>query len=114
MRAPSKNRLIKEIGLTEEQAETVRALIRGEIKTSDPRFKRTQEWLGRCYHRPSYPERLMECLNETIQGHGVECLGSKALYINTGDTYSPTLLLNTRSGGISITTLGDFIESNGL
>lgn len=60
----------------------------------------------------------MECINETIGGHGVEALGDNmepaALYVNTGDTYSPTLLYSYNSDTIRLTTWGDFAESNNL
>ena len=60
----------------------------------------------------------MECLNETMQGYGVEALGDNmqpsALYVNTGDTYSQTLLYSYKSNTIQLTTWGDFAEANNL
>jgi hypothetical protein len=114
MRAPSKKRLISELGLSPEQADTARALVYREIRTDDPRFKETNAWLEKCYHRPSYPERLMSCLDEVIRGDGVEVIEEDgrllALYVNTGDTYSPTLLYNLKTRAVSLTTWGDFAE----
>lgn len=116
--APSLKRLAFSLGITTEQAKIVRALIRREIRTDDPRFIGTLKWIASCYSRPSFIERLMECINETIRGHGVEALGDNmqpvALYINTGDAYSPTLLYSYKSSTVRLTTWGDFAEANNL
>lgn len=34
-----------------------------------------------------------------------------AAYLNSGETYAPTLLRVTGSGTVQLTTLGDFVES---
>lgn len=117
MNAPSKKRLMESLGVTSEKAELVRRLIRREVKTSDAAlFPKTASWLEQCYHWPCYRERLMSCLNEVIQGIGVEAIQGDnwrwpaATYINTGDTYSPTLLLDWEKSTISLTTWEDWIE----
>lgn len=33
-----------------------------------------------------------------------------ALYVNVGDTYMPTLLLDTRTGSLRVISWGDFVE----
>ena len=117
MRAPSKKRLMESLGITSEKADLVRRLIRNEIKTRDGSlFPETAKWLFQCYNEPCYRERLMSCIDETIGGHGVESIEGNnwrwpsATYINTGDTYSPTLLLDWEKGTISLTTWGDWVE----
>lgn len=35
-----------------------------------------------------------------------------ALYVNTGDTYNPTLLYETETGRFRATTFGDWVERN--
>jgi hypothetical protein len=113
MNAPSKQRLIEALGLTAEQADLIRALIHKTVKTWDPAlFPETAEWVRQCYHRPPYVERLLSAINETMQGHGVEHIGENALYVNTGDTYSPTLLYDYSTGTIRLTTWGDFVETH--
>lgn len=117
MNAPSKKRLMESLGITSEKAELVRRLIRKKVKTRDASlFPETAKWLAQCCNEPTYRERLMSCLNEVIQGHGVESIEGNdwkwpsATYINTGDTYSPTLLLDWQKGTISLTTWRDWVE----
>lgn len=50
-----------------------------------------------------------------IEGYGGEAIrcpsrGLLAVYVNTGDTYSPTLLCNIATGAWRITTWGDYVE----
>jgi hypothetical protein len=60
----------------------------------------------------------LKLLNETIGGYGVEVVGDcncyppaiKAEYINTGDTYSATILRVNATGTYRLTTWGDFVE----
>lgn len=54
--------------------------------------------------------------DSAIQGYGVESIrcpvrGLLAVYVNTGDTYSPTLLCNIATGAWRVTTWGDYVES---
>lgn len=58
----------------------------------------------------------LDIANGNIDGFGVHVIrcpnrGIIAHYINTGDTYNPTLLRNNASGAWRITTLGDFVEA---
>ncbi len=70
----------------------------------------------------------MEQINRLIEGHGVEAViysegeGLRtwmsdpsdrilALYVNTGDTYSPTVLWDARRDSVTLTTWGDFVEN---
>ena len=119
-KAPSAERLKKDFGLTDEQAATVRGLIRGEIKTKDPeRFPRSNTWFRSCYHEPSRVDRILACLDEVCETHGVESLQGRdpyqpsACYLNTGDTYNATILYNYETDSFSLTTWGDFVERNG-
>lgn len=117
--APSRARLIKELGLTTEQADLVRAIIKNTVKTTDATlFPAANASFATCYRMPSLAERRMECLNEVIGGYGVEALCDgmypNALYVNTGDTYSPTLLYCYKRSTFRLTTWGDYAEKNNL
>lgn len=117
--APSRARLIKELGLTTAQADLVRALIKNTVRTTNADlFPAANACFAACYNMPSFAERRMECLNEVIGGHGVEALGDgmypDALYVNTGDTYSPTLLYCYKRSTFRLTTWGDYVEKNNL
>jgi hypothetical protein len=69
-------------------------------------------------------EDLLKAAAEMIGAYGVEAIrggvnaGSYfqdhvALYINTGDTYEPTILYDTVAREMGITTTGDFVEVMG-
>lgn len=54
--------------------------------------------------------------DRAIEGYGVESIrcpvhGLQAVYVNTGDTYSATLLCNIATGAWRITTWGDYVEA---
>ena len=62
---------------------------------------------------PNYSSALVA--DAAIQGYGVCVIrdpsrGILARYVNTGDTYSTTLLWNAESGSWRITTWGDWVE----
>jgi len=119
MKAPSKAKLESSLCLTPEQATLIRKLIHQDVTTTDATlFPQSNAHFNACYNRPFYSERLMKCINEVMQGNGVEALGDSmnplALYVNTGDTYSSTLLYSYKTKTIRLTTWGDFAESNNL
>jgi len=67
-----------------------------------------------CYHPPSTQDIRMECLNVLGEFHGVEGFDTKngeCLYLNAGDTYTPTLIRFGSS--YRITTWGDIAERHG-
>lgn len=111
MKAPSAKRLREYLGLSDEQARLVRALIRREVKTRDATlFPEANKHFAACYNPLPYTDRLMECLDEVVGSYGVEGLDDGSLYLNTGDTYSPTLLYSAKTGTIRLTTWGDYVE----
>lgn len=60
--------------------------------------------------------KAQHAADKAIQGHGVESIrcpsrGLMAVYVNTGDTYSATLLCNISTGAWRITTWGDYVEA---
>jgi hypothetical protein len=118
--APSLSRLVDELGITTEQAETIRGLIRGEIRTKDTeRFPASNTWFDSCLHEPKRVDRILACINETMEGFGVEAIYSSendfwpaADYINTGDAYSTTILFSRETSAFQITSWGDFFEKN--
>lgn len=63
------------------------------------------------------PSRYMlEEANRILDGHGIEFLESEngkaaAYYVNMGDTYAPTLLLDTARSRVWATTWGDWVEA---
>jgi len=117
--APSKSRLVSALNITPEQADTIRGLIQGKIATRNPDlFPASNRWFQSCYNEPRRLDRILACINEVMQGSGVEAIWGEdqfwpaADYINTGDTYSATILFNRKTGSFSLTTWGDFYERN--
>lgn len=87
------------------------------------RFPQTCRWFNSCYNPPRNNELILEALNELLGGCGVEGIEHEdiyvdryhgnfvASYINTGDTYSPTILLDHVKNRWRLTSWGDFYES---
>lgn len=116
-KAPSRASLMQHLNCTREQADLARALIRGEEPTLDnPRFPRSNVYFSSCYSRPRRTARILACLDELLETHGVEPIwGSDpfhpvAEYLNTGETYAQTLLFTGRS--FLLTSWGEWIERN--
>jgi hypothetical protein len=117
--APSAKALIASLNTTSEQAATVRGLIRGEITTWDVSlFPKSNAYFQSCHHVPDRLSRILECLNEVLEMHGVECLGEvrtygpPAEYLNAGDTYTTTLLFDHIAQNFKLTCYGDWLEAN--
>ena len=120
-KAPSIKSLVSSLGITEDKAKLVRSIIKGETKLRDlppEHFPSTNAWIDSCHNIPPNREIRLEALNELIGGYGVEAIGDcncyppniKAEYINTGDTYSATILRVNATGTYRLTTWGDFVE----
>ena len=69
------------------------------------------------YNPPSKAYCIMTALNEIAEAHGVESFFEGDWsphkiyvdYLNTGDTYNPTIVYD---GRFKVTTLGDYIEKH--
>lgn len=120
MRTPSVKTLTSQLNLTSDQARLIRALIKRQHPTLDPgRFPRANAWFDSCYHRPNRIERIMACIDEVMGGCGVEVIDAegihpRAVYVNTGDTYTPTLLYCYRSQSYRVQSWGDYVEVAGV
>jgi hypothetical protein len=73
------------------------------------------------YNPPTKFDRICDTLNEILGTHGVEAVRSPdvvnrywgdsvALFLNTGDSYEPTLLYDIGKGRWLMTSLGDWVE----
>lgn len=66
-----------------------------------------------CYHSPTTTDVRMHALNVAARTHGVEHLqstrGEVAYYLNTGDTYAPTII--RWHGTYRVQAWGDFVET---
>lgn len=117
--APSKKKIMQSLHVSEDTAETVRGLIRGDVPTLDAeRFPKSNAYFSRCYNTLPRLARILECLNELLEMHGVEAIGEvrtygpPAEYLNAGDTYAATLVFDHLAGNFKLTSWGDWLEKN--
>lgn len=98
-----------------DRAKEARELLEKKRKTRD--YASVQMWEKQCYHRPHYTERLLCALNEIGEFYGVEFFtthkGNEYSYLNSGDTYTLTLLYCHTTGRFRVGTWGDIVEREG-
>lgn len=91
----------------------LRQLLQGDSRTYS--YKSVRELCRVCHNYPKYPMRLMEALNEILEGYGVEALipidddHPSYEYVNMGDTYNATILLRN-DGMVIVGSWGDIVE----
>lgn len=123
MKIPTHTKLIAAFG--EEKGSEAYAYLKG---VKDARTHPVViAWAEKCYHDPressrAYPECLMLALDAVLGGYGVEPIHGhhvdnyhgdiQAVYINFGDTYDTTLLLDHETDRVSVTSYGDWIETH--
>lgn len=114
-RAPSIKRLKESLNIDTRQAKIARSLIKGTVNTWDEDlFPKSNRYFTKCYSEPCYTWRVLHCLNEVLEMHGVEALTRDgkvvAEYLNSGDSYVPTLM--RIKGKFQIASVGDYAERN--
>jgi len=98
-------------------------VLRGRVDPAKhpTRFPLTTRWIGSCYHYPRKQEIKLEALNELLGGYGVEHIRLEdsydpfygdcaASYINLGETYTPTLLLDHQQNRWRLIDWGSWYE----
>lgn len=86
----------------------IRAAFSHDLDSRLLRAFRSAAKAGKRHIAQGYADALLE-------GYGVESIrcpnrGLLAVHVNTGDTYSATLLCNIETGAWRITTWGDYVE----
>ena len=119
--APPARRIADAFQVDLSTARLARRIIRGEESIADnPALPETNRWRNSCHNEPRRIELILAALNECLECFGVEAFRSRhgsqyeaiAEYLNTGDTYSATILFRHDTGTFRITTWGDFYERN--
>lgn len=93
----------------------LRELLTRKRKTRD--YSDVTRWEAECYNKPKYRARLFVALNQVAECHGSEAVFGDGEtwpdceYLNTGDTYTMTLLYDYTRNRWLVTSLGDWIES---
>lgn len=110
MRTPS----VKTLSLCFDQPEEAKRILcmsHAELKQHPVAMSR----IGQCFYPPAWSDVRMHVLNSIDPGlHGVESVMTEderecADYLNTGDTYAPTLIW--WRGAYRVQSIGDFIET---
>jgi len=110
MKTPSIKKLSEIFGSNAKQAKTILLMTREQLIALPAGAARVAE----CYHAPTTQDIRMECLNVLGEFHGVEGFDTKqgeCLYLNAGDTYTPTLC--RLNGSYRVTSWGDIAERHG-
>ena len=100
-----------------DEADTILAIVRGEKDPLD--IPETLAWANSCYNEPKRVEKKMHALDVVLKGHGVEAVFAEGEmwpdmeYINMGDTYNTTIVLDHTRAKFMITSMGSWIESKG-
>ena len=116
--------IVERLRITPEEAETVLKIIRGELyPLPDSNFPKTQGLVDSGFCSLHGSAIKLEALNELLHGCGVEVITHELIYVdsyygnivgsyvNFGDTYVDTILLDHINGKWKITSCGDFFES---
>ena len=117
-RLPSLDRLRSAFG--HDKGLEVRKLLDGRKDPMD--YDAVSDWVNRCYNRPSDDELVFEALNSVLGMYGEEAIEGRwvdryhgeiqAVYLNTGDKYAMTLLLDHETGHVHLTSWRDWVEAN--
>ena len=107
LRSPSIKSLSTIFGDNAKQAKALLLMSREQLIRTTVGAARVAE----CHHAPTTQDIRMECLNALGDFHGVEGFDTKrgeCLYLNAGDTYTPTLV--RFNGAYRIASWGDIAE----
>ncbi len=110
LRSPSIKSLRQLFGANAAQAKALLLMSRNQLAKTPVGAAR----LAECYHPPRTQDIRMECLNALGGFHGVEGFTTRhgdCLYLNAGDTYTPTLVRHGSS--YRIACWGDIAERHG-
>lgn len=108
---------------SDDDAKLALQIMNGLIDFDDlSRFPKTEQWISSCYHKPNDTEIQLHCLDELLDTYGVEVLSTnewidsyymyiRASYLNTGDTYTSTIILDHKKNRWLLSSWGDFVEA---
>jgi hypothetical protein len=112
---PSIKTIQNRLSVPRETAKQIRAIMESISPGDLPNGKRWRDF-------GSMGEQKMQALNAILEGHGVEAIRGnwvshfyqdiQAAYVNMGDTYTATVLLDHETGRFIVTDCGTWIETN--
>lgn len=105
-------------------ADQAKAILRIDNGEDCPEsYEAVDKWVRACYGSPSDDELKMAAYNAILEGYGVEAVRMEGAYVdafhgdivgtfvNMGDTYVSTIVLDSDSGEFLVTSYGDFVEA---
>lgn len=116
-------KIASHLSISTRKACIVLAIIRGHL---DPlkypaHFPATDRWARQRYNPLPAKDAKLSALNELLGMHDVECIRGDwwdryygdclAEYLNTEDSYAPTIVLDHQRGKWLLTSWGDFVET---
>ena len=107
-----------------DRAEEIIGLVKGSRDPED--YISVESWVRQCYNKPSREEMVMCAFNEILEGYGIEAIRDEnvwidgfhmdivAVYVNMGDSYTTTILLDHEENEYVVTSYGDWVESRDM
>ena len=103
------------------KGKVLRGLLDGSV--SPDGFESVRNWERQCFHPPCDTEKVLEALNEVLEGYGTEAMHSEDMwvnsywretafaYVNQGDTYTATICYIPDEERFVVSCWGDLMES---
>lgn len=116
-------KIASHLSISLRKAAIVLSVIRGQLDPlSYPKhFPATDQWARQCYHPLPAKDAKLSALNELLGLYGVECIRGEvwdryyhdnvAEYLNTGESYTATLVLDHQAGKWLLTSYGGYVEA---
>lgn len=115
---PSIKTIKTRLSIDHDKALQIRHLIDGRM--SPDHYKSVKQWIAQCLNMPSRIERIHCAINEIMEGYGIEAIKDNQssryysdtglMYVNMGDTYTPTVIYDTRKSQWIVASWGNIVE----
>jgi hypothetical protein len=97
----------------------LRGLMKGTVDAEQ--YSSVMDWVRQCLHEPPLIEKVLEAVNEVMEGFGTESIRGSGwdrywtdtafVYINLGDTYTRTICYRPEMDRFYLCSWGDMVES---
>lgn len=108
-----------------EKAKLIRNIVRDKmyIPALVKQYSRVEKWINQCYNEPGIVDIKLEILNDILECYGTEAIWLNEwidnysqnigyVYLNTGDTYNPTIVYSTEQRVFFLGCIGDVVETD--
>ncbi|WP_415912995.1 hypothetical protein [Neptuniibacter sp. QD37_11] len=98
--------------LDDETVSKVKGVLTGTIDPAEV-SERADHLIRQSFHEPSHIDLVKCALNDLLECHGVESISEyNAEYLNSGDSYTPSIVFDMDRNRLSVSSYGDFIEAH--